>query len=343
MHAALFHDYGPPSMLRWEEVPDPRPGPGEVTVEVHACGLNHIDLDSRAGISRFALRLPHVLGAEWAGTIAEIGPGVTGWEVGQPVTALHVFADGTCARCRAWQPDRCLNFSAYGAEIWGGYAERVRAPAHTLIPLSGPQDFLVAATVKVMAGVAWHMVVTMAGTTEGQTVLVPSGSGGVAAAAIQIAKLCGARVIATAGTAARAASVAALGADLVLDYSVDDLREATLAFTGGEGVDAVIDTVGGPLFATHMSCLRTYGQFITCGAHAGEVVDLDIIRLFRQGHAIRGFRTATPSDIRHALQLGLEGRIAVPIYRTFPMREAAAAHELMARREHVGKIALVPA
>ena len=343
MYAALFHEYGPPSAMRWEQVPDPRPQAGEVVIAVRACGLNHCDLDSRAGTSRWTFPLPHVLGAEFAGFIDEVGPGVHGWEVGQPVTALQQYACGACDRCHAWRPDRCRHFIVFGTDCWGGYAERVLVPAHTLIPLAGPHEFITAAAAQCVVSTAWHMVMVMAGARDGQTLLIPSASGGVAGAAVQCAKLAGAWVIATVGDDAKVPQVAALGADVVLNYRRDDVAEAARAATGGDGVDAVVDTVGGPQFATHMAALRVDGQLITCGAHAGEVVDLDIIPLFRQGHSIRGFRVAGPDEIRHALKLALDGRVRVPVHRTFPLSETAAAHEMLDRREHVGKIVLVNA
>ena len=197
VYAALFREYGPPPVMRWEQVPDPRPGPGEVVIAVRACGLNHCDLDSRAGTSRWTFPLPHVLGAEFAGFIDDIGPGAGDWDIGQPVTALQQYACGTCARCRAWRPDRCLHFTVFGTDCWGGYAERVLVPAHALIPLDGPYDFVTAAAAQCVVSTAWHMVMVMARAHDGQTLLIPSASGGVASAAVQCARLAGARVIAT--------------------------------------------------------------------------------------------------------------------------------------------------
>lgn len=327
--------------MRWGQVPDPEPGPGEVVVAVHACGLNHCDLDSREGTSRWTFPMPHVLGAEFAGFIDQVGSDVGEWEIGQPVTALQQYACGSCMRCRAWQQDRCVHFTVFGTDCWGGYAERVLVPAHALIPLQGAEEFMTAAAAQCVVSTAWHMVVKMARARDGHILLIPSASGGVASAAVQCAKLVGARVIATVGDDSKVKQVSALGADVVVNYRRDDILKAVREATLGEGVDTVIDTVGGTQFATHMAALRIDGELITCGAHAGEVVDLDIIPLFRQGHSVRGFRVASPGDIYHALELALAGLVRVPVHQTFPLSEAAAAHDALQRREHVGKIVLV--
>jgi NADPH:quinone reductase-like Zn-dependent oxidoreductase len=339
--AAAFHEYGGPEVMLWDDLPDPVPDADEVLVEVHACGLNHSDLDSRAGTSRWPFPLPHVLGAEFAGVIAQLGSQVDGYEVGQPVTALQEFACGRCAPCVAWRQDLCLRFKVFGTDCWGGYAELVRVPARALIPLRSLSEVVPAAASQCAVSTAWHMVSALAAVRPGETVLVPSGSGGVASAAIQVAKLAGARVIATVGRADKVAAVRRLGADDVFSYREEPVRETVLQLTDGTGVDAVIDTVGGPLFSEHLLSMRPDGRLVTCGAHAGEVVELDIVEVFRRGQKILGFRKATPEETRTALQMALDGRIEVPVDRTFGLSDAAGAHAYMNQREHVGKVVLV--
>jgi NADPH:quinone reductase-like Zn-dependent oxidoreductase len=340
MFAATFREYGGPDVMRWEQIDDPVPGPDDVLVKVHACGLNHSDLDSRAGTSRWPFAFPHVLGAEFAGTIAEVGRDVDGFAVGQPVTALQQFACGRCAACMGWRADLCERFTVFGTDCWGGYAELVRVPARALVALDDPEEFVPAAAAQCAASTAWHMVFRLALVRAGETVLVPSASGGVATAAVQCAKIAGAHVIATVGDQSKLPGVVELGADEAFSYREHPVRETVFALTDGRGVDAVIDTVGGDLFGEHLGALAPDGRLATCGAHAGEVVELDIIELFRRGHRILGFRVATPEEIRRALRMALDGRIRIPVARTFPLREAAAAHEFLARREHLGKVVL---
>jgi NADPH:quinone reductase-like Zn-dependent oxidoreductase len=183
--------------------------------------------------------------------------------------------------------------------------------------------------------------VTLAGIRPGETVLVPSASGGVASAAVQVAKIAGARVIASVGSPEKIEPVRALGADAVFCYRETPVGDAIRAATDDGEVDAVVDTTGGPLFPEHLAALRPDGRLLTCGAHAGEVVSLDVVELFRKGHRILGFRVASPGEIRTALDFVLDGKIAVPVDRTFPMSEAAAAHGYLDERRHVGKVMLV--
>jgi NADPH:quinone reductase-like Zn-dependent oxidoreductase len=342
MMAATFREYGGPEVMRWEEVDDPVPGPGEVLIEVRACGLNHSDLDSRAGTSRWPFPMPWVLGAEFAGTVAGVGPDVEGMAPGEPVTAYQQYACGTCAACVRWRQDLCERFVVFGTDRWGGYAELVVVPARAVIPLRGGDDFVPAAAAQCVASTAWSMVTSVAAIRPGETVLVPSASGGVAGAAVQAAVITGARVIASVGAPQKADAVRKLGADVVFCYLETPVADAVADATGGRGVDAVVDTTGGPRFAEHLAAMAPDGRLVTCGAHAGEVVPLDIIELFRRGHRILGFRVATPDEIRTALELALTGRISVPVDRTFRLAEAAEAHAYMAERRHVGKIVLVP-
>jgi NADPH:quinone reductase-like Zn-dependent oxidoreductase len=318
--------------MRWEQLEDPACGRDEVIVRARACGLNHSDLDSRAGSSRWPFTMPWVLGAEFAGTVVAVGAEVAGIADGDPVTAYQQFACGTCTACGRWRPDLCERFVVFGTDRWGGYAELVAVPARAVIPLRSPDDFVTAAAAQCVVSTAWSMVVSVAAVRAGETVLVPSASGGVAGAAVQAARLSGARVIASVGAPEKADAVRALGADVVFCYRDTPVAEAVAEATGGRGVDAVIDTTGGPRFGEHMAAMA---------AHAGEVVPFDIVELFRHGHRILGFRVATPDEIRRSLAMALDGAITVPVDRTFPTAEAAAAHAYMDERKHVGKIVLV--
>lgn len=340
MYACAFSEYGGPGVLRWQELPDPQPGPGEVTIAVAACGLNHLDLDSRAGASPWQFEFPHVLGGEFAGTIAALGPGVEGWSVGDPVTCEHQYACGECAACHRWRGDLCPHYDYIGSDSWGGYAELVRIPARLLIALDSLDQAPIAASSLVSVSTAWPMVTRLAEIRPRETVLVPSASGGVAGSLVQCARLAGARVIASVGSAAKAARVRDLGADETFIHAEVAPSQAIAELTDGAGVDAVLDTTAGPLLGEHLDCLRPDGRLAFCGAHAGEKVEVDMLTTFVRGLRILGFRKATPDEIRTALGLALEGSVRVPIDREFHLSEAAAAHEYLARREHVGKVLL---
>jgi NADPH:quinone reductase-like Zn-dependent oxidoreductase len=329
-------------VLCWEELADPVPAADEVLIEVRACGLNHSDLDSRAGTSRWPFPMPWILGAEFAGVVAAVGTDVEGISAGDPVTAYQQYACGRCSACMRWREDLCERLVVFGTDRWGGYAELALVPARAVIPLRGADDFVPAAAAQCVASTAWSMVTSVAAVRAGETVLVPSASGGVAGAAVQAARIAGARVIASVGATEKVDAVRALGADLVFCYRETSVAEAVSEATDGQGVDVVVETTGGPRFGEHLAALAADGRLVTCGAHAGEVVSLDIIELFRRGHRVLGFRIASPDEIRTALRMALDGRIAVPVDRTFPLAEAAAAHTYMDERRHVGKIVLVP-
>jgi NADPH:quinone reductase-like Zn-dependent oxidoreductase len=329
-------------VLCWEELADPVPAADEVLIEVRACGLNHSDLDSRAGTSRWPFPMPWILGAEVAGVVAAVGTDVEGISAGDPVTAYQQYACGRCPACMRWREDLCERLVVFGTDRWGGYAELALVPARAVIPLRGEDDFVPAAAAQCVASTAWSMVTSVAAVRAGETVLVPSASGGVAGAAVQAARIAGARVIASVGATEKVDAVRALGADLVFCYRETSVAEAVSEATDGQGVDVVVETTGGPRFGEHLAAMAADGRLVTCGAHAGEVVSLDIIELFRRGHRVLGFRIASPDEIRTALRMALDGRIAVPVDRTFPLAEAAAAHTYMDERRHVGKIVLVP-
>jgi NADPH:quinone reductase-like Zn-dependent oxidoreductase len=342
MLAATFREYGGPEVMRWEELDDPVPAADEVVIRVLACGLNHSDLDSRAGTSRWPFPLPWVLGAEFAGTVAAVGAEVESVAEGDPVTAYQQYACGMCPACARWREDLCERFVVFGTDRWGGYAELAVVPARAVIPLRGEADFVPAAAAQCVVSTAWSMVVSVAGVRAGETVLVPSASGGVAGAAVQAARIAGARVIASVGSPEKVEGVQALGADVVFCYRETSVAEAVSEATEGRGVDVVVDTTGGPRFGEHLAAMAPDGRLVTCGAHAGEIVPLDVIELFRHGHRILGFRVATPDEIRTALRMVLDGRIMVPVDRTFRLAEAGDAHAYMDERRHVGKIVLVP-
>lgn len=343
MKAAAFFEYGPAEAMRYADVDDPVIGSQDVLVRVKACGVNHSDLDSRAGTSRWQFELPWVLGAEFVGTVVDVGREVKSADVGDQVTALQQYSCGRCSRCNMWRPDLCAELEIFGTTRWGGYGELVSVPARAVVPLRPGDDPLAIAGGQCVVSTAWHMVNRLALVRSGDLVLVPSASGGVAGMLVQCAKLAGATVVATAGTAAKADQVASLGADIVVLRGDDagQMKQALLRATDKRPFDAVLDTVGGEeLFGMHLSLLRQDGTLVTCGAHAGEVVPLDLIPLFQNGWRIIGFRIAPPDELVAALELIRHEQVKVPIAATFPLSQAAAAHRFLERRQHVGKVLL---
>ena len=228
MKAAAFYEYGPPEAMQYADIPDPVIGPRDVLIRVQACGVNHSDLDSRAGTSRWSFRLPMVLGAEFTGTVVGAGPEAGPVQPGDLVTAFQQYSCGRCAQCAKWRPDLCAAFEIFGTTRWGGYGELVSVPAEVVIPLQPSDDPLAMAAGQCAVSTAWHMVNRLGLIRPGELVLVPSASGGVAGALVQCAKLAGATVVATVGTSAKAELVAPLGADLVLVRGDGDLATELL-------------------------------------------------------------------------------------------------------------------
>jgi NADPH:quinone reductase-like Zn-dependent oxidoreductase len=342
--AAAFFATGADAGLTYAEVPTPAVGPRDTLVRVRACGVNHSDLDSWRGISRWAFTLPWVLGAEFVGTVAEVGDQVTSVRAGDLVTALLQYNCETCERCQNWRPDLCPNLTIFGTGCWGGYGEFVRVPERAVIPLQPGDDLLPIAGGQCTVSTAWHMVNRLADVHPGDLVLVPSASGGVGTALVQCAKLAGARVIATTGSPAKRELVESLGADevVVRGSGTDEPGRFTAALleAGGRRFDAVLDTAAGPQFGAHLEALRDDGILVTCGAHAGEIVPLDVVKLFQHGWRIAGFRIAPPDELRAAVDLIRNGLVKIPVDKTFPLSQAAEAHRYLDLRRHVGKVLL---
>lgn len=342
MKAIRFHEFGGSDVLRLEEVDDPKPGPGEVTVRVRASALNHLDVDVRAGISRFPVTFPHILGIEIAGDIEEIGEGVTGWEPGDRVNPYLMTTCGTCRYCSTGRPHLCLTPGFIGFATGGGYAEKVVVTAKQLIRIPDAVSYEQAAALQVAFGTSWHMLFTRAGLRAGERVLVNSVGSGIGSAAVQLAHHAGAFVIGNASGDDKLEAALKLGMDVGINYKRDDVVERVMEITGGEGVDVAYEHVGGENFQFAFDSLSKDGRLVTCGGHAGEVVPFDIIPFFRTEKRLIGSFTYTAGEVAKCFDLCARGLISPLVHSTFPLDQAAAAMDLMESREAFGKILLIP-
>jgi NADPH:quinone reductase-like Zn-dependent oxidoreductase len=309
---------------------------------MRACGVNHFDVDLRAGVSRWPLPLPHQLGVEFAGVVDEVGPGVDSLAVGDRVWARHEIECGHCRFCAAGRPNLCRNAQMFSVQLLGGYAERVLAPARATHVLPAGLSFEQAAAGQVAFTTAWHMLVSRGGVQPGQTVVVQAAGSGIGHAAVQIAALAGARVIATAGSDAKLERARALGADETINYREGPIAPRVLELTDGLGADLFIEHVGGDLLMDSLRSLRPGGRLVTCGAHAGETPELDVIEVFRNEWELLGSRIGTPEEMQLAMKLMGEGRLTAAVHAEVPLRDAADAHRMIERREQIGKVILVP-
>jgi NADPH:quinone reductase-like Zn-dependent oxidoreductase len=342
LKAVRLHEFGNSDVLQLEEVDDPRPGPGEVAIDIAACALNHLDVDVREGISRFPVEPPFILGLEVVGRISALGEGVAGWRVGDRVMPYLMAPCGDCRYCRTGRESLCLTPGFISFTTTGGYAERLACQASQLIPVPEELSDEAAAALQIAFATSWHMLFTRGNLRAGETVLINSVGSGIGSAAVQLAQLAGATVIGTASSDEKLARASELGLDHGINHRRQDVVEEVLRLTGGRGADLAYEHVGGELFQKALDSLGKDGRLVTCGAHSGEVVSFDIIPFFRTQKSVIGSFVYTREEVGIVLELARQGKITPLVYKTFPLAEAAAAMETMERREHFGKIVLLP-
>jgi len=345
MQAIVLRTHGGPEVLHAEALPIPEPGPGEVRVRVRAVALNHLDIWVRRGGPAFHLEYPHRLGADIAGTIDAVGPGVGAQDVklGAKTVVQPGLSCGRCAACLGGHDNLCRHYRILGENAQGGYAEHIVVPAVNLAPYPERLDFAHAAAGILPFLTAWQMVVHKARAAPGDTVLVHGAGSGIGVAAIQIAKLYGARVIATAGSAAKLERAKALGADVAIDYTTTDFAAACRAETGKRGVDAVIEHVGGDVFAASIKAVRSGGRIVTCGATAGFHPAIDLRHIFFRQIEVLGSTMGSKADLLAVLGHLAAGRLEPVVDRVLPLAAAADGHRALERREAFGRVVLEPA
>lgn len=320
MKAIVLREHGGPEVLRYEDVPIPEIGPGEVLINVRSVSVNRsLDLLVRQDGGGYGVPLPMILGVDPAGTVAAVGDGVEGLRVGDRVAFLLQIA------------------------ISGGYAEYAKAPASRVFRIPDGLSFAEATVVTRHFPTAY----SLANNSElkaGEWVLIMGAAGALGSAAVQVAKERGAHVIAGAGADERVAAACELGADHGINYRAVGLAEEVKRITGGRGVDVVFENIGAPaLWPESFNSLADHGRLVTVGAHGGGTVPLDVKHLYLHFlRVVSGLGGHTREDALHALALAAEGRFRVRIQRTLPLREAAEGHRLAAASDTLGKIILDP-
>jgi NADPH:quinone reductase len=320
MKAAVYYETGAPDVLRYEEVPDPEVTPGTVLIDVEAISIEGGDTLNRAGGEMATT--PHIVGYQCAGTISEIGEGVTDRTVGQRVVATG---------------------------LWGSHAEKFAAPSIITWPIPEGGDIVKCACVPVAFGTADDCLFEFGRLTKGETVLIQAGAGGVGVAAIQLAKRAGATVLATASSLDRLKALFDLGLDQGIDYSRDGWVDEVRELTGGQGVNLVVDSVGGRVLQGSVACLAYRGRCITVGSAGREEQPLDVRGLGMGNQSITGVflgaEIVTPRAnqmIQGHVDEVAAGRLEVLVDRTFPLAEAAAAHAFIESRQAVGRVVMIP-
>lgn len=341
MKAIVLREHGGPEVLHPEELPTPEPGPGDVRVRIRAVALNHLDLWVRRGGPAFHLEYPHRLGADISGTVDAVGPGVA-IEVGAKCVVQPGLSCGRCAACLGGHDNLCRHYKLLGENTQGGYCEYIVVPAQNIAPYPERLDFPHAASGILTFMTAWQMIVHKARVAPGETVLVHGAGSGIGVAAIQIAKLFGARVIATAGSDHKLTHAKELGAEVAINYKTQDFAAECRAQTQKRGVDCVIEHVGGEVFEKSIKAVRNGGRIVTCGATAGFHPQIDLRHIFFRQIEVLGSTMGSKADLLAVLGHIAAGRLEPIVYEVLPLARAADAHRILEDRAAFGKVVLEP-
>jgi NADPH:quinone reductase-like Zn-dependent oxidoreductase len=323
--AVRIHEDGGPEVLVYEDVPDPAPQDGEVLVALRAAALNHLDVWVRKGLP--SVPKPRILGADGAGVVAGVGPGVTG------------FAEGARVVLNPGLPHDG-RISVVGEHMDGTYCELKALPAAQVFPLADTLSFEEGAAFPLVFETAYRMLATKARLAAGEWVLIWGIGGGVALAAFEIARALGARTIVTSSSGEKLARARELGADVAVDHHADDVVAAVKEATGGRGADIVVETVGEATWERSLSAASFEGRVVVCGATSGHSPPARLYRLWWKQLVLYGSSMGMPSDFEAAYDLIRSGKARVHVDSVFPLAEAARAHERLESGVQFGKIVL---
>ncbi len=340
MKAVVFDRCGGPEVLELREVPAPEPKADEAVVDVMACAVNHLDLWVRQGLRGLDAEMPHILGNDIAGVVSAVGEAVRHVKIGDKVVVLPTLSCGVCPACLAGDDNLCRQYDVIGRKRNGGYAEKVAVPGANLLPYPENLMWEEAAAVPLVFLTAWHMLVGRAKLRAGEDVLVIGAGSGVGSAAIQVARLIGARVIATAGSEAKLERAKALGAHQVVVHS-GEFAKTVRDLTGGKGVEVVFEHVGGAVFEQAAGALARDGRLVTCGATTGHEAQIDLRVLFGRQLSLLGSYMGRKGELLRAAPFFFAGELRSVVDRTFPLSEAAEAHRYLESRQPFGKVVLV--
>ena len=342
MKAVRFHEHGGPDVLKYEEAPEPEIQANEVLLKVKACALNHLDLWLRAGVRAWKLPMPHIVGSDISGEVAQAGALVTNAKPGDRVLLAPGISCGQCEACWKGLDSACRSYTLFGVMVDGGYAEYVKSPAANVIPIPGDLNFEEAAAVPLVFLTAWHMLFGRAKLHPGEDVLVIGAGSGVGIAATQVAKLAGCRVITVAGTDWKLAKARELGADEGINYNTQSIAEEVKRLTGKRGVDVIVEHVGQAVWEDCFASLATYGRFVTCGVTSGGEVTLNLQALFGRQKTVMGSFMGGKGELMEVLKLIGQRKLKPVIDSVFPLAEARNAQKKMHDRDFFGKILLRP-
>ena len=342
MKALYFDKHGELDVVKYGDVPDPEPGPGEVLVRVHACALNFLDIWVRRGWPGLNLEMPHWCGADVAGEIAALGENVSGWEVGQSVVVDPGVNLAEDEYTRNGEDSVSPDYHILGEHMRGGAAEYLAISAGNLAAIPDHIDYPEAAAPLLVGLTAWRMLLRRAVLRAGESVLVVGAGGGVNSIAIQIARLAGATVYVVASNSEKAERARQLGADVVLDRSQVDWAKEIFKLTSRRGVDVVVDNVGKATITRSMQAVARGGRIVIVGNTSGPQAEIDIRYIFGKQISIIGSTMGSHQDFHDLLDLLWAGKVKPVIHGVMPLSEGVDAYRLMEEGKHFGKIVLAP-
>jgi 2-desacetyl-2-hydroxyethyl bacteriochlorophyllide A dehydrogenase len=342
MRALRLVAHGIPGKFELRDVANPQPAPGEAVVEVHACGLNHLDLWSEAGELPISINLPLTPGCEIAGRVLRAGEEVKEWKSGDRVAVQSNLFCGSCEYCRRGDESMCIHNVMLGVQRDGGFAEQVVVPARALVQLPDEVDFTTSAALTLAGSTAMHMLTNRTTVKPGDWVLVMAGASGVGSAAIQIARGLGARVIGTGSSEAKRELARQLGAEAALDLADANWTAEVRKLTAKRGVDLVIEHIGAAVLQQAFNCLARGGTIVTCGATTGREIPFDLWPFFVKQQRLIGSYGRNTADLKATLQWAADGRLKAVIDSSLPLARTPRAYELLRSRKVLGKLVIRP-
>lgn len=340
MKAAVFYNCGDASQIQIAEVPEPKVGPGQVLIRVHASAFNHLELWSLHGPADESYHFPMWTGSDIAGVIEQLAPDVSGWSFGDAVVVNPSLSCGKCPHCLEGEVSQCDEYDILGSSGNGGNAEYVTANANKLMRMPDGFDFVTAAAAPLAYQTAWRAVVKRAKLQQGEDVLVLGASGGVAVAATQISKMLGARVFAVTSSEEKMEKARLAGADVALNRKATDPFEEVRRLTNGRGVDLVIENVGASTWGESQKILRKAGRIVTYGRTTGREAVTNLSLLFWNEQTLIGSTMGSLTDFREVMELIFNGTIKPVVDSVYPLEQAAEAYARYERGEQFGKIVL---
>jgi NADPH:quinone reductase-like Zn-dependent oxidoreductase len=340
MKAAFFREHGGLERIEYGDLPDPVPGPGQVRVRVRAGSLNHLDIFVRNGIPGIPVALPHVMGSDGAGVVESVGPGVTRVSPGDEVVLNPGVNCGDCEFCRMGEHSLCTTFHLLGEHVAGTFAEYVVAPAINAWPRPAALSWEESAAFPLTFLTAWRMLVSKARVRPGESLLIIGVGGGVAVAALQIAKLLGLTVFVTSGSGEKLARAKELGADAGIDHSATDFAREVRKLTGKRGVDVVLDSVGKATWRQSIAAAAKGGRLLTCGATTGTDPQTDLGRIFWNQLTVYGSTMGTHAEFAEMLRIFRDGKVKPVVDAVFPLGKARDAEQRLEEKRQFGKIVI---